>query len=219
MSPILARSLPFGIYIAFLVLEGAVPAWLPDLDVRWLYPVKVGLVALALLLLWRHYSELKTDALSWRVAGASALLGLVVFVLWINLDASWMLLDEMGPGFNPSRPDGGIDWTLVVLRIIGAALIVPVMEELFWRSFIQRWVQQKDFLALAPERIGWVALLLASALFAVEHVQWFAGLIAGLAYGWLYIRTRTIWAPIVAHAVTNGALGVYVVMSGNWSFW
>ncbi len=42
---------------------------------------------------------------------------------------------------------------------------------------------------------------------------------AGLAYGWLYIRARNLWAPIVAHAVTNGALGAYVVTTGHWSFW
>jgi hypothetical protein len=62
-------------------------------------------------------------------------------------------------------------------------------------------------------------LLIASALFAIEHVQWFAGLIAGLAYGWLYIRTRTLWAPIIAHAVTNAGLGAYVVVTRQWGFW
>jgi hypothetical protein len=108
---------------------------------------------------------------------------------------------------------------MVAFRIAGAALVVPLMEELFWRSFLQRWVQQHDFLALDPARIGLKALLIASALFAVEHLQWLAGLVAGLAYGWLYIRTRNLWAPIVAHAVTNGLLGADVVATGRWSFW
>ena len=130
-----------------------------------------------------------------------------------------MLLGEIGMGFNPGNSAGQIDWLFVAFRMAGAVLVVPVMEELFWRSFVQRWVQQPDFLALKPSQIGPKALLIASALFAVEHVQWFAGLIAGLAYGWLYIRTRNLWAPIVAHAVTNGALGTYVVATGRWSFW
>ena len=219
MSPIFVRSLPFGLYIALLALEGLLPGWAPGFDVRWLYPVKAGMVALALALLWRHYTELKTWGLPLRYLLLSVAVGVGVLVLWVNLDAGWMLMGEAGEGYNPTDQAGRIDWLLVTFRIAGAALVVPVMEELFWRSFVQRWVQQSDFLTLDPARIGLKALFIASALFAVEHLQWLAGLVAGLAYGWLYIRTRTLWAPIVAHAVTNGALGGYVVATGQWSFW
>lgn len=219
MSPLFVRALPFGLYIALLVLEGLLPDWLPGFDVRWLYPVKAGLVALALVLLWRHYTELRTWGLSSVHLLLSVGVGVGVLVLWVNLDAGWMLLDTPGEGYNPTDEAGRIDWLLVAFRIAGAALVVPVMEELFWRSFILRWVQQHDFMTLNPARIGLKALLITSALFAVQHLQWLAGLIAGLAYGWLYIRTRTLWAPIIAHAVTNGALGAYVMATGRWSFW
>ncbi|MDP1924949.1 MAG: CAAX prenyl protease-related protein [Thiobacillus sp.] len=218
MSPIFVRSLPFGLYIVLLVLEGLLPDWLPDFDVRWLYPVKAGLVALALVVLWRYYTELKTR-LPLKHVVLSVGVGVVVLVLWVNLDAGWMLMGEMGKGYNPTDANGQIDWLLVAFRIAGAALVVPLMEELFWRSFLQRWVQQPDFMTLDPAQIGLKALFIASALFAVEHLQWLAGLVAGLAYGWLYIRTRNLWAPIIAHAVTNGALGAYVVATGRWSFW
>lgn len=218
-SPIFVRSLPFGLYIAFLAIEGLLPDWAPGFDVRWLYPVKVGFVALALAVLWRYYTELETWWLSAGQVLLSVVVGLVVLGLWVNLDAGWMLMGEVGKGFNPTDEAGRIDWVLVAFRIAGAALVVPLMEELFWRSFIQRWAQQSDFLALDPAKIGLKALLIASALFATAHLQWFAGLIAGLAYGWLYIRTRNLWAPILAHAVTNGGLGVYVVVTGQWSFW
>lgn len=218
-SPIFVRSLPFGLYILFLVVEGLLPDWAPGFDARWLYPVKAGLVALALAVLWRHYSELKVWGLSFSNLLLSVFVGIVVLALWVNLDAGWMLMGEVGEGYNPIDDAGRIDWLLVAFRIAGAALVVPLMEELFWRSFLQRWVQQQDFLALDPARIGVKAMFIASALFAIEHLQWFAGLIAGLAYGWLYIRTRTLWAPIVAHAVTNGLLGAYVVATGQWSFW
>ncbi len=219
MSPIFVRSLPFGLYIIVLMLESLSPDWVPGFDVRWLYPVKVGLVALALGVLWRYYTELKAYALPFKHLLLSLAVGLGVFVVWINLDADWMLMGEVGDGFNPANAAGQIDWLLVAFRIAGAALVVPVMEELFWRSLIQRWVQKSDFLALDPARIGLKALLIASALFAVEHLQWLAGLIAGLAYGWLYIRTRNLWAPVIAHAVTNGVLGAYVVNTRQWSFW
>jgi CAAX prenyl protease-like protein len=219
MSPIFVRSLPFGLYIVLLALESLLPEWAPGFDMRWLYPLKAGLVALALAVLWRHYTELKSWSLPFRHLLLSVAVGLMVLVLWVNLDAGWMLMGKVGKGFNPTNVAGQIDWRLVAFRIAGAALVVPVMEELFWRSFVQRWAQQHDFMTLDPAQVGLKALLIASALFAVEHLQWLAGLIAGLAYGWLYIRTRNLWSPIIAHAVTNGVLGAYVVATGRWSFW
>lgn len=219
MVAILVRVLPFALYIAMLALESIVPDLAPAWDVRWLYPVKAGLVALTLVVLWRHYVELNTWGLGPAWVLQSTLVGIVVLMLWVNLDAHWMLLGEVGDGFDPRDASGQIDWRLVFFRIAGAALVVPLMEELFWRSFLQRWLQRADFLALDPARVGLKALAIASVLFATEHVQWFAGLLAGLAYGWLYIHTRSLWAPILAHALTNGGLGAYVVLTGRWSFW
>lgn len=219
MSPIFVRSLPFGLYIAILIVESLLPDRVPGFDLRWLYPMKAGLVALALALLWRHYTELKSYALPFRHLLLSLVVGLLVFVLWIKLDADWMLIGELGNGFNPTDANGKLDWMWVAFRLSGAALVVPVMEELFWRSFIQRWIQKADFLTLNPAQIGLKAVLVASALFAVAHLQWLAGLVAGLVYGWLYVRTRNLWASVIAHAVTNGALGAYVVNTRQWSLW
>ena len=62
-------------------------------------------------------------------------------------------------------------------------------------------------------------MLLSSLVFMLAHSQWLAAMVAGMAYAWLYRYTRTLWAPILAHAVTNGILGVWVVVFGNWQFW
>ena len=93
------------------------------------------------------------------------------------------------------------------------------MEELFWRSFLLRWIDRREFLTADPRRASWLAFAISSALFAVEHSLWFAGLLAGLAYGWLYMRSRNLWIPIVSHATTNGILGIWILATGNWRFW
>jgi CAAX prenyl protease-like protein len=219
MSPILIRSLPFGLYIAFLALESGLTGWVHGVDVRGLYPVKTLVVTLALLFLWRRFDELKAYRLSLANVLLAVTTGVAVFVLWINLDSGWMTIGESGAGYRALNADGSLDWVLITFRLAGAAIIVPIMEELFWRSFIQRWIKQPDFTQLDPARVGVRALLVTSALFAVEHHQWFAGLIAGLAYGGLYIYSRNLWVPIIAHAVTNGALGLYVIESRRWQFW
>ena len=222
----LARCLPFGVYIVFL----ACSSWLlahptniglgHNLDPRWLYAVQILLVIGALAFFRRDYIELsastRVGATDW---GLSLLLGVGVFVLWINLDSGWAVLGEASAGFVPLDREGDLDWPLIIVRIFGAAVVVPVMEELFWRSFIQRWIDRQDFLMLAPAKVSLRALLLASLLFGFEHNQWLAGIIAGLAYGFLYRRSDCLWPPIVAHGVTNFLLGAWVVHAGAWQFW
>jgi CAAX protease family protein len=223
--PGFTRSLPFALFILLLAIElswGTLQTIIPGLesvDKRWLYAVKSGLAALALIWLWPRYDELKPfpkRASDWLTA---IFIGLLIFVLWINLTQPWALLGDMGKGFEPLQPDGRFDFLLAGIRLGGSALVVPVIEELFWRSFIMRWIDKPDFLSLQPQRVSAKGLLLSSALFAVEHNQWFAGFIAGLAYGWLYKKTGKLWLSIVAHAITNGVLGIWVLNTGSWQFW
>ncbi len=214
---VLARVLPFAVYMAFLAVEGLAASYWPELDARWIYPLKVGAVALVLWHYRAEYRELlaRPDP-RWAVL-AAPLVGIAVFVLWINLDIGWLNLGA-GAGFDP-RDDGAVRWDLALLRLAGAALVVPLMEELFWRSFLLRWIDQTDFPALDPARISLRALLISSLLFGLEHTLWFAGILAGFAYGWLYRASGNLWAPIVAHATTNLLLGIWVLYTGAWSFW
>jgi CAAX prenyl protease-like protein len=213
------RTIPFGLYIGFLVLDPLLQDALPPaFDERWLYGLRVGLVLVALMVLWRHYSELgRASSVSWREWALATGVGVAVFIAWINLDVKPMAFGS-GEGFDP-RIGGRVSLSLAVVRLAGAALVVPVMEELFWRSFLLRWLQNPTFLSVPPGTVGLRALLISSVLFATEHTLWFAGLLAGLAYGWLYKRSGNLWVPVVAHAVTNGVLGAYVLATGAWTFW
>jgi CAAX prenyl protease-like protein len=212
-----ARTLPFALYIGFLALA---PVLAPRVaDARWLYAVQIGGVVLALLFFARRYTELKTlPTVTARDLFLAAGTGFAVFIAWINLDLPWLSVGDAG-GFDPSRPDGSHDPALVVLRIAGAALVIPVMEELFWRSFLLRWVDRSDFMGLDPRAISLRALVYCAIPFGLEHNLWFAGVLAGLAYGLLYRNTGRLWSPVLAHALTNLLLGLWVVRTGNWQFW
>jgi CAAX prenyl protease-like protein len=219
MRPALPRVIPFALFIAFLALDGLLAKLAPALgmDPRWWYGVRTIVVAGVLLWFWRDYSELRSFALrpaDWLLGIA---VGIAVFLLWINLDIAPLTLGK-STGFDPSRNDA-IAWDLAITRAVGAALVVPVIEELFWRSFLMRWVHSPRFLLVEPGTVGWMGLIVSSAIFAVEHQLWFAGLLAGLAYGWLYLRTANLWVPILAHATTNGLLAGWVLYTGRWEFW
>jgi uncharacterized protein len=222
---VLARALPFSLYILCMALRGESTALLGADAVQWLYPVQIALVTAVLWHFRAEYSELRAQpyslqnspqAVVYRIALVSAL-GAAVFLAWINLDVSPLSIPatHLMP---PTFADGSLDWRWAALRIMGAALVVPVMEELFWRSLVMRWIEAKDFIRQQAASVGWRSMLISSVVFGVEHNLWFAGILAGLVYAWLYRHTG-LRAAIAAHALTNLLLGLWVVHTGQWQFW
>ena len=215
------RIAPFALFMALLALRGAAPddgTW--GFDARWLYAVTVVAVGAMLIFFWRDYGELARQNLpEARELLLAVAVGVAVFAVWIQLDAPWMTLGEPSAGFVPLTAAGAIDWPLVAVRWVGAALLVPVMEELFWRSFLMRWIEQPVFEGVDPQRVGLKAVVLSTFVFVLAHTLWLAAAIAGLAYAWLYVRSGKLWLPVIAHAVTNGVLGAWVIATGNWRFW
>ena len=202
----------------------AIQSWpdagrLTDGDVRWLVVFRGVAVAAVLGIFWRAYGELHAApaprAGQWAAAGLS---GLAVFAAWITLDRPPFAF-EAGAGFSPLTPEGRIDPLLAGLRLASMALVVPVMEELFWRSFLLRWIDRKDFLAGDPRLVSPMALAVSSVLFASEHSQWFAGLLAGICYAALYKRTGNLWVPIISHGTTNALLGFWILATQQWRYW
>lgn len=175
-------------------------------------------VAAILVFCWRHYEELR-ERHSVRTADwvLAVVLGFAVFAAWIHLDSPYLAFTRE-EGFDPWRAGEAMPIALV-LRFLAITFAVPVMEELFWRSFLMRWIDARNFLKLDPHRVSLKAIAVTSILFATEHSLWFAGLLAGIAYAGLYVRTGNLRVPLLSHAVTNGALATWIVATGNWQYW
>lgn len=221
-SPIFIRVLPFAIYILFLAFNDILGQTLASIfsQTQWLYAVRIAAVALPLILFWRQYHELnhrQTSSLNSYLL--SVFVGVGIFLIWILPFPSWAMTADT-TAFEPvNQHDNSLNILFVILRLSGAALIVPVMEELFWRSFLMRWLENQRFLTVKPSAVSAFAFISTAALFAIEHHLWLAGLLAGIAYGWLYRKEGNLWMPIIAHVVTNGLLGLWVVYTGNWQYW
>ena len=215
----LARCIPFAAFMALLALRGYLPAGL-GLDARWLYGAQTLIVAALLAWYWRGYGELVRQTLpDAREAGRAVATGIAVFALWVQLDAPWMQLGNATAPFVPLDATGQPVWPLIALRLAGAVLVVPVMEELFWRSFLMRWVQHPGFERVDPQTVGIKAILLSTFIFTLAHTLWLAAALAGLAYALLYRWSGKLWTAVIAHAVTNALLGVWVIATGRWEFW
>lgn len=221
IGPAAARLLPFAAFIGLMMGEPLLAGMLGEqLDARWLYGLRSGVAALLLLFFWRHYDELQQ--LRCRPAAlllTAPLAGIGVLIVWLTLDGGPFVLGGGGSGFVPLAADGSLLWPLAIVRLLGSALVVPLIEELFWRSLVMRWLERSDFATLAPAAVGLRAVLLSSLVFGFEHSLWAAGIVAGLVYASLYRRSGCLWPAVVAHAVTNGGLGLWVLYAGAWQYW
>ena len=219
---------PFATWIA---LQTALPA------AAWAYAVRSAATALVgIFCLWRGgsrscataASHLGEAALSPLRLFIGLLIGVLVTILWIAPEFStfyrtWFcwpigLLPTASPDPSPYEP-AVCGWTLTITKLIGSAFVIAPVEEVFFRSFLYRWLQKRDFLSVPLSRFNLSAFLWMVALFASEHhTRLAAGAMAGAIYGVVAIR-RGVGSAILAHATTNFALGVWVVVRGEWLFW
>ena len=105
------------------------------------------------------------------------------------------------------------------MRILGSTFVVPPIEEVFYRSFLYRYLVKNDFLSIPLGAFAWTPFLVTSAVFGFAHFQWLAGILCGLAYQGLVCWKRRLGDAMTAHAVTNFLLGLWVVYRGAWQFW
>ena len=148
----------------------------------------------------------------------AVLSGVLVFFVWILPDG---LYPHIGHSeFNPyDQTSGAGVYYSMAIRLAGASLVVPIMEELFWRSFALRFLIQSDFKTVPLGTFSWLSFIAVSLAFGFEHHRWLVGIVAGMIYAWTLYRSKNLFEPILAHAVTNLLLGIYVIQSGSGSFW
>jgi uncharacterized protein len=159
----------------------------------------------------------------------SSLIGIAVFVIWVAPDvlAPWwhhtILFDNaiVGHPAGNTPPAAKTDRFFLLFRIATSVIAVPILEELFWRGWLMRWIiDPHDFERVPLGTFAPAAFWLVALLFASEHGSyWDVGFAAGIIYNWWLVRTRNLWDCILAHAVTNGILALYVVAAGQWQYW
>lgn len=217
-NPSVPYVAPFAVFLIFLALQRSVPL-APAVE----GPVRVGLLALVLYVFSRQVIDLHATALL-----ASTLLGIGVFAIWIVPDLlfpayrqSWLFQNALTGQLSTSLtiPDR-IDPIVLGARTIRAVVLVPIIEELFWRAWLMRWLISPRFERIRLGTYEAQSFWLTAVLFASEHGPfWDVGLIAGITYNWWMVRTRSLGDCILAHAVTNGCLCGYILATHRWEYW
>lgn len=236
-SPLLVRTVPFLVFLGLTFCQGK---WGEE-SRYWFYLAKTIVGALLLWIVWPRINELRLVLLSLP----GVMVGAVVFVLWVGLDGYYPALEELldkgvypllrtvgweshVPGASTAAPwnpflqfgSGSVmAWFFVVVRMLGSTLVVPPLEEVFYRSFLYRYIAKPDFQQVPLGQFHWMPFLVTSLIFGLTHHEWLAGILCGLAFQGLVCWKKRLGDAITAHAVTNLLLGLWVINRDAWKFW
>jgi len=215
-SPEFARIAPMAIFAGLTSLQGMAG----HQTAYWLYAAKTLLGVWLIRLMWPNVLEMR-----WKLTWEAVLVGVVIFAAWVGLDGHYPRLSKVddASGWNPLKTfagQPGLGWFFCLFRIAGSSIVVPPIEEVFYRSFLYRYLVKVDFNAMPLSRFHLLSFLGTSTIFGLMHPdRWVAGIVCGLGYQWLVIRKGRLGDSMVAHGITNCLLGCYVVWKGAWSFW
>ncbi len=215
----LAYIAPFLTFILLMTVERSV-----GLPAAWFYPIRFFTILVLLVTVSR-------PAISFRASAplASIGVGIAVLVIWIGPDLlfgagyrrHWLFSNSLvGAPITSLSPELLGSFWFLMLRSASCAITVPILEELFWRGWLMRWLIQHEFAKIPVGTYSRTAFWIVAILFASEHGSyWEVGLVTGVIYNWWCIRTKNLADCILAHAVTNALLSAYVVYTGRFEYW
>ena len=219
-SPLLARELPFVVFLALTSCQGS----LGTESHFWVYLAKCVVGVWLIRVTWPLVSEMR-----WVISFEALLAGTLVFILWVALDVPYTKFSQPDDSWNLQKQFAAAPvmvWVFAGVRIAGSTLLVPMLEEVFYRSFLYRYILAPNWMFTAHSSFAVKPFLIPSIVFGFTHQHWLAGIACGIIYQLLVIRTNRIGDAITAHAVTNLLLGVWVITKGfgyaeefPWHFW
>ncbi len=184
-----------------------------------IYPVKTIVTFILLLYWWKIYKEIK-----FSFSPIACITGIIVFFAWIGLTEHmpFKMFHPPDTGYNPIRNTPAATAFLIFFRLGGAVLVVPLFEELFMRSFVIRLLINPDnFDSVPVGKFTMFSLTGSVILFTLGHNlwEWPAATVTGIIYTMLLYRRGQLFDCVLAHAVTNLCLGIYVLTTGKFGYW
>lgn len=215
---------PFFAFFAILGLGAGVEHfadgrafWVWSEPRYWVYPLQTFLCGGLLIRFWSAYG-LKAP----EKPLLTAILAVLALVLWIA-PQEWLGRPRRWEGFNPAffSTSGWPYFLNLGLRLLRLVVVVPLLEEVFWRGFLLRYSIDEDFTRVPVGAFSWRSFGIVTAGFCLEHSlpDWPAAILTGAIYNFVAYRTRSLTSCVLAHAVTNALLGAYVLRTRQWGFW
>ena len=218
---LVAYTAPLLTFIALLGLSSALKKidssiWLKSAE-YWIYPVQTILCGALLIWFGREY-QLRRP----RQIAFASLAGAIVFLLWISPQQFLGFAGRLS-GFNPDIFSNlpSLYWSTVIFRFLRLVVVVPFIEEIFWRGFLLRYLIDENFERVAFGTFSWVSFSIVTLGFAFSHsaADWPVALITGIIYNGVAYRTKSLSSCVLTHAITNLFLGLWIMKTQQWGFW
>jgi CAAX prenyl protease-like protein len=212
---------PMAVFVALLGFVALLhkidnSTWLTGAE-YWVYPLQIILCGALLIWFWREYPLSRPSRLTVGVA-----IAVLVFVLWISPQA-FFGFSPRAVGFNPAIFDNEstLYWLTVVLRFVRLVVIVPLVEEIFWRGFLLRYLINERFDRVPFGTFSWLSFFVVSLAFGFSHSapDWVAAILTGMLYNIVAYRTKSLSTCVLTHALTNLLLGLWIMQTKQWGFW
>jgi len=218
---LLAHVLPMVLFLALLALCQFLTARGQAFPLRHaefsIYPAQTILCG-AVLLWFRHcyeFHRLKNVVFALLIA-------LAVFGVWVA-PQYFLNFAPRAVGFNPTllENNSAAYWSTILFRFLRLVVVVPLVEEIFWRGFLLRFVIDERFERVPFCKFNWLSFAVVTVAFAFSHSRpdWPAAFITGALYNVVAYRTQSLASCVLAHAVTNLFLGLWIMQSRQWGFW
>ena len=199
-DPAAARLLPF---IAFMLSGIVVAAFFPLPEAG--YPLRVLIMLLTLAPFWAQYA-----AFEWRLDPVALGAGAVVGLGWVLAQgAPAPGGGEIAAMLAGMSAAGAALW--IALRVFGTVLLVPLIEELFFRGYLLARLDRGG--------LYWriAAIAVSTAAFALLHGRWLEAGLAGLIFAGVFLRRQRIGDAVLSHMVANAIVAFMAVVTGNWT--
>lgn len=182
----------------------------------WIFPLQTVLCG-ALVFAFRHQYELSRP----RGVVFAVAIGALSLAVWIAPQEALGFPPRLD-GFDPGFFAPGWPYSLSLLfRFLRLVVVVPFLEEIFWRGFLLRYVIREDFENVPFGTFNWASFGIVTLCFGLAHwgPDFVPALIVGALFNLVAIRTRSLSVCVLTHAVTNLLLGGYIMATRQWGFW
>jgi CAAX prenyl protease-like protein len=165
-----------------------------------------ALTAVTLIIVfWKSYK------LKFRFDFLAVATGFLIFLLWIALEGTYPLLFEIE--YEPASA------FFLIVKLIGFLIAAPLIEELFTRGFLIRFIVNADWKKVSPGTFTWTSFAITVLFFGLSHNRWLVGILAGVLLNMLLYYRKNIESCILAHVTANLLLALYILATGSWGMW
>ncbi len=241
----LAHVVPFSVFMVLLMVsqyvgEGMLwehdsAPWYRHWPEQLFYPIQAVITTAVLIFFWKHY-DFQWSSKVW-IGVIAGFIGIGIWLLPTTLYDYWGMtskpeslfekLTGLAPrkeGFDPGVFESPLAyWSSLIFRIFRAVVVVSLVEEIFWRGFLMRFLLNIDgeYWKVPFGKAAWISYFVVTGVFMIAHapIDWLGAFFYGTLTYAVAVWTKSLLACVVMHGVANAVLAWYAMTYAKYGMW